>query len=82
MSCSGAQWLDRSSFMLLLRCFLYTIFFLDFPKANHMQLSIANHIQFASELKGVELKSPVNLPSKMLIDGELMAPYLILYLAE
>ena len=38
--CNDAQWLEHSSSMLLLRCFLYTIFFLGFPNANPMQLCL------------------------------------------
>ena len=71
MSSSGAaQWLDCLSLVLLLRCFLYTIFRLDIPEANRNYLSLP----LASELEGIELQSPENLPSKMLIEGELMVP--------
>ena len=36
MSCGGAQWLDLSTSMLLLKSFFRTILCLDFPNANHM----------------------------------------------
>ena len=56
--------IDASFKLFFVSCDLY----LDFPKANHMKLSL----HLASELEGIELQCSVNLPSKMHNEGELM----------
>ena len=68
MSSKGGQRLDRSSSMLLLRCPLHRNISLDFPETYHMNLSL----QLASERESSEVQCAVKLPSKVLIEVEIL----------
>ena len=53
-------------FHISLKVFSSYNFFLHFREAYYIKLCL----QLASEVKGTELQCPVNVPSKMLIEGD------------